>query len=85
MNATPGSFSALNPSLCRRRGQATGVSMASHFHRWSDGTLHAKLALVVLAGVLVGVHIARPSNRALDGIIFVISLTIVWLGVALAH
>jgi putative copper export protein len=63
----------------------TGSIMASHFHRWSDGTLHAKLALVVLAGVLVGIHIARPANRALDGIIFVISLTIVWLGVALAH
>jgi hypothetical protein len=64
---------------------ATGISMASYFHRWSDGTLHVKLALVVLTGVLVGVHIARPANRALDGIVFVLSLAIVWLGVALAH
>ena len=64
---------------------ATGAAMASHLHRWEDGTLHAKLALVLLAGVLVVVHIRRPSWRALDGLIFVVSLAIVWLGVALAH
>jgi len=30
-------------------------------------------------------HIRRPTNHALDGAIFVVSLAIVWLGVALAH
>ena len=64
---------------------ATGAAMASHFHLWQDGTLHVKLALVLLAGVLVLVHISRPSWRALDGAIFVVSLAIVWLGVVLAH
>ena len=64
---------------------ATGISMATYFHRWSDGTLQLKLTLVVITGVLVGVHIARPAHRALDGIIFVLSLAIVWCGVALAH
>jgi putative copper export protein len=64
---------------------ATGTSMASRFHRWSDGTLHIKLALVAVAGVLVLVHIRKPSWRALDGAIFAVSLAIVWLGVALAH
>ena len=64
---------------------ATGASMASRVHRWSDGTLHIKLALVVFAAVLVLVHMPRPAWRALDGAIFVVSLAIVWLGVQLAH
>jgi uncharacterized membrane protein len=64
---------------------ATGVALASHFHKWDDGTLHAKLGLVVLAGVLVLVHIRRPTWRVLDGAIFVTSLAIVWLGVVLAN
>ena len=82
-------------AIARRFGQgtlvalavlvATGAAMASHFGDWSDGTLHVKLALVVLAGVLVGAHIRRPTNHALDGAIFLVSLAIVWLGVAIAH
>jgi putative copper export protein len=64
---------------------ATGIALASHFHRWQDATLHAKLGLVVLAGVLVLVHIRRPAWRLLDGAIFVTSLAIVWLGVVLAN
>ena len=63
----------------------TGAAMWSHFDDWSDSTLHVKLALVVLVGVLVGVHIRRPTTHALDGAIFLVSLAIVWLGVALAH
>jgi hypothetical protein len=59
--------------------------MASHFGDWSSGTLHVKLGLVVLVGVLVGLHLRRPTNHALDGAIFLVSLAIVWLGVALAH
>jgi uncharacterized membrane protein len=64
---------------------ATGAAMASHFGDWDSGTLHVKLGLVVLAGVLVGLHLRRPANHALDGAIFLVSLAIVWLGVALAH
>jgi hypothetical protein len=59
--------------------------MASHYDQWSDGTLHAKLALVVVVGLLVGAHMRRPANHALDGLIFVGSLAIVYLGVTLAH
>jgi uncharacterized membrane protein len=62
----------------------TGIGMASHEHLWSDGTLHAKLGLVVLAGVLVLAHIRRPTWHVLDGAIFIVSLAIVWLGVVLA-
>jgi uncharacterized membrane protein len=64
---------------------ATGVAMASHFDDWSNGNLQVKLALVVLAGALVGAHLRRPTNHALDGAIFLVSLVIVWLGVAIAH
>ena len=80
-------------AIARRFGQGTivaiaalvvtGVAMASHFDDWGDSTLHVKLALVVLVGVLVGVHIRRPANHALDGAIFLASLGIVALGVAL--
>jgi uncharacterized membrane protein len=61
----------------------TGVAMASHESLWGDGTLQAKLALVALAIVLVLLHIRRPDLRVLDGAIFLVSLAIVWLGVAL--
>jgi uncharacterized membrane protein len=63
----------------------TGIPMASRFDQWDNGTLHAKLALVAAVAALVVWHIRRPQLRALEGAIFVGSLAIVWLGVALAH
>jgi uncharacterized membrane protein len=62
----------------------TGSMMASHFHLWSSGKLHVKLGLVAVVGVLIGVHMRRPSWHAIDGAIFLCSLAIVWLGVSLA-
>ena len=64
---------------------ATGVAMASRADRWDDGALHAKLALLVLVGVLTAVHIAAPRSRAVSIAVFAASLAIVWLGVTLAH
>jgi uncharacterized membrane protein len=64
---------------------ATGAAMATEYDRWDDGTLQAKLALVILVGALVAWHIRAPQRRALDGAIFVTSLAIVWLGIAVAH
>jgi putative copper export protein len=64
---------------------ATGSAMASHFHDWGRGTPHTKLALVVVAGALVLLHIKRPGDHWMEGVIFVVSLAIVWLGVSLAH
>ena len=63
----------------------TGIPLASHFHQWENGTLHVKLALVAAVGALVVWHMRRPQMHALEGIIFVGSLAIVWLGVSLAH
>ena len=64
---------------------ATGAAMAGEYGRWGDGTLHVKLALVVLAGVLIAWHLRAPAAHWLQGAIFLVSLTIVWLGLALAH
>jgi len=82
-------------AIARRFGQgtlvaltvlvATGIAMASHYGDWSNGNLHVKLALVVLVGLLVGAHLRRPTSHALDGAIFLVSLAIVWLGIAIAH
>jgi uncharacterized membrane protein len=64
---------------------ATGAAMAGHYGRWGSGTLQVKLALVVVAGLLVLWHMRRPQQHWIEGLVFVISLAIVWLGVSLAH
>jgi uncharacterized membrane protein len=64
---------------------ATGAAMASHYRLWDDGVLHVKLALVALVGLLVVWHTRRPQLHALEGLIFLASLAIVWLGITLAH
>jgi uncharacterized membrane protein len=64
---------------------ATGVPLASNENRWDDSVLHAKLALVALVAVLVGLHVRFPERRELDAAVFVVSLAVVWLGVSLAH
>jgi uncharacterized membrane protein len=63
----------------------TGSLMASHYHAWGDGDLHVKLGLVVLVGLLIGWHARKPELHALEGLIFLASLAIVWLGIAIAH
>ena len=82
-------------AIARRFGQGTivaigilvltGAAMASHFGDWDSSTLHVKLGLVVVVGVLIGLHLRRPTKHALDGAIFLVSLVIVWLGIAVAH
>jgi uncharacterized membrane protein len=64
---------------------ATGAAMASHYHRWGDSTLHVKLGLVAVVAVLVVWHMRRPAQHVLEGLIFLASLAIVWLGLVLAH
>lgn len=64
---------------------ATGAAMASHYAVWGDVKLHVKLALVALVAGLVVWHMRRPQLHALEGLIFVGSLAIVWLGIAIAH
>ena len=61
-----------------------GSAMASDQHLWSSGTLHAKLALVVVAILLVVVHARQPGKHVYEGLIFLVSLVIVGLGLHLA-
>lgn len=64
---------------------ATGAAMASHLHRWSDGTLQAKIGLLVVVFILTGLHTKAPYTRALSIATLALSVAIVFLGVALAH
>lgn len=63
----------------------TGAIMASRYHRWGDGTLQAKLGLLVLVFALTGAHVFTDRVRAISLSIVAISLVIVFLGVKLAH
>jgi uncharacterized membrane protein len=63
----------------------TGAAMADHFMVWGAAKLHVKLALVAVAGLLIVWHMRRPQQHWIEGLVFVVSLAIVWLGVALSH
>jgi hypothetical protein len=63
----------------------TGAVLAAGAGHWGPSTLHLKLGLVALVAALIVWHMRRPALRALDGAIFIVSLTVVWLGVMLAH
>jgi putative copper export protein len=64
---------------------ATGAAMASHYGDWDSSKLHLKLALVALVGVLVVIHMQRPGDHWIEGVVFLVSLVIVWLGIGIAH
>src|SRR4051794_16734912 len=64
---------------------ATGIAMASHYDLWDDSTLQVKLGLVAVVAVLVVWHMRRPAQHVLEGVIFLLSLAVVWLGLTLAH
>jgi uncharacterized membrane protein len=63
----------------------TGAAMADRFDLWRDEVLHAKLALLVLVGVLTALHVASPRSRAVSIALLASSLGVVWLGVVLTH
>jgi CHASE2 domain-containing sensor protein len=71
--------------LLSRDHHATGAAMASHYDRWSDGALQLKLGLVALVAGLLIWHTRRPRLHALEAVVFLVSLMIVWLGLTLAH
>jgi uncharacterized membrane protein len=62
---------------------ASGSAMATHESLWGNTTLPVKLALVIVTAGLVLAHLRMPRNHALDAAIFLCSLGIVALGVAL--
>lgn len=64
---------------------ATGAAMAAHFDLWSNTALQVKMTLVLITGVLILWHMRRPQMPALEVAVFVLSIAIVWIGVALSH
>lgn len=62
----------------------TGGAMASKLQLWSAWQVHAKLGLLVLMGVLILIHMKKPKLHVIDALLFVASLSVVWLGVSLA-
>ena len=62
----------------------TGWAMASHFELWDSSTLQWKLALVGLLFVLAFLHLRFSKAHALQGLILLDTLVIVWLGLELA-
>jgi len=74
-----GSLVALAISL------VTGAAMASHLDLWRETALNVKMALVVIAIVLVAIHVfvTKGSNRLLQSLILVDSLAIVLVATAL--
>ena len=71
--------------VARRFGAVTGGAIASHFSLWGNDTLQAKLAMLALVAVLLGLHIVSPRSRAVSLALVASSLFVVWLGVALTH
>jgi uncharacterized membrane protein len=63
----------------------TGSAMAGHFGDWGRRELSIKLALVAIVAAVTIWHMRRPNNHALEGLVFVLSLVIVFLGLDLAH
>jgi uncharacterized membrane protein len=64
---------------------ASGAALAGHEHKWSGSTLQVKMGLVALVGVLIAAHMRRPDSHALDGLVFAVSLAIVWLGIVVGE
>lgn len=63
---------------------ATGAAMATHEHKWGNGTLHIKLGLVGFLAIVILVHMKRPTWHVLDALVFLTSLAIVWCGIVIA-
>jgi uncharacterized membrane protein len=64
---------------------ATGAAMADRYESWDDSLLQVKLMVILLIGVLIGLHMASPESHAVAIAVLCASLVTVWLGVALAH
>lgn len=62
----------------------TGIAMAEHFSMWSSETLRLKLVLVGALIALTVIHLRFPRAHALQGLILVLTLVVVWLGLDLA-
>ena len=63
----------------------TGSLMAEQYDKWNDQALQIKMVALVVTGLLIGWHTRRPTLHALEGVVFLLSIAMVWMGVAIAH
>jgi uncharacterized membrane protein len=64
---------------------ATGVALASHYQLWDSEILQLKLMVLVLVGVLTGLHVVNPRGRVISYSVVAASLLVVWFGVKLTY
>lgn len=63
----------------------TGVAMAEKFNLWQSNVLQIKLTLVAIVLGLTAVHMRYPRLHAIQAVIFLATLAIVWLGLDLTR
>ncbi|MCO5315212.1 MAG: hypothetical protein M9938_03490 [Solirubrobacterales bacterium] len=63
----------------------TGMMLASHFHLWSYGPFHVKMALATLTVIAVLVHLKWANAHWLMGLVFLLTLATVYSGINLMH
>jgi putative copper export protein len=61
----------------------SGVVMASHYNLWSTPEFHLKMGLFLAVLVALGLHIKFSGSHVLMAVTFVLSLGVVWTGIAL--
>jgi len=61
----------------------SGVVMASHYNLWSTPEFHLKMGLFLAVLVALGLHIKFSGSHILMAVTFVLSLGVVWTGIAL--
>lgn len=61
----------------------SGMAMASHYNLWSTPEFHLKMGLFVAVLIALGLHIKFSGSHILMAITFILSLGVVWAGIAL--
>lgn len=61
----------------------SGVVMAAHYNLWSTPEFHLKMGLFIAVLVALGLHIKFSESNFLRAAILLLTLGIVWAGIAL--
>jgi putative copper export protein len=61
----------------------SGMSLAGEYNLWSTSEFHLKMGLFVAVLVALLLHMKFSGSHALMAITFILSLAVVWAGIAL--
>lgn len=61
----------------------SGVVMASHYNLWSTPEFHLKMGLFVAVLLALGLHMKFSGSHVLMAVTFLLTLGVVWTGIAL--